>query len=480
MDKNKNILIIGAGPSGLALAYELIQLKSDIKPVIIDKLPVVGGLSRTIYDESSGIDIGGHRFITKDKYIKSIWFKFLDVQGAPSMDDILAGRNVFYPKCGKDPNVSDDVFLIRRWFSSIIQNNIKYKFPIVFNFDTLKKLGLKSSLIAIFDYLKSLCFTSNPNNLEDFLISRFGFFLYNMFFKKHIEKIWGLEPSEIIHELDNKKIQKNIFSPLKFWEDKYYYPKYGCSQLWNKMAQYIIDNGGTIILNCNFLDFKFSDNKLISAVVECDNMVREISAKYFASSIPLSDLIKALDAPFDVKQNALNLKYRDYISVSFYTNNFNIVNNKKFKTYRNIAPENRIYLQNDKTCSSRLQIMNNLSPYLIDDFKNNFIISLEYFCSVGDYIWNLSDDKLIEFAYNDVLNYGLFDKNNVYKTKVIREQKAYPIYCGNYKYIDKIRNYIKQIPNLYIMGSNGEHKYINMDSAMVCGINIAREINKKG
>ena len=89
--ENNNVLIIGAGPSGLALAYELITLNSKLKPIIIDKLSQVGGLSRTVYEDNYGIDIGGHRLYTKDKYIQSIWKEFLPLQGYPAIDDILAG-----------------------------------------------------------------------------------------------------------------------------------------------------------------------------------------------------------------------------------------------------------------------------------------------------------------------------------------------------------------------------------------------------
>jgi UDP-galactopyranose mutase len=42
----------------------------------------------------------------------------------------------------------------------------------------------------------------------------------------------------------------------------------------------------------------------------------------------------------------------------------------------------------------------------------------------------------------------------------------------------EIKKYIATIDNLYLIGRNGQHKYNNMDEAMICGINIAREIIK--
>ena len=118
----KTAIILGGGPAGLACAYELIVSDKDVTPVIIEKLPCVGGISRTIYDDKLGVDIGGHRFHTKNKYIQSIWDYFLPLQNSSSIDDILAKRKRNFPKKGLNPLNNDNVMLIRKRFSSILYN----------------------------------------------------------------------------------------------------------------------------------------------------------------------------------------------------------------------------------------------------------------------------------------------------------------------------------------------------------------------
>jgi monoamine oxidase len=59
--KQKIAVIIGAGPAGLTAAYELLD-KTDIKPVILEKGGVIGGISQTVNYKGNRIDIGGHRF----------------------------------------------------------------------------------------------------------------------------------------------------------------------------------------------------------------------------------------------------------------------------------------------------------------------------------------------------------------------------------------------------------------------------------
>ena len=69
--------------------------------------------------------------------------------------------------------------------------------------------------------------------------------------------------------------------------------------------------------------------------------------------------------------------------------------------------------------------------------------------------------------------------SSILKSKVVRELKAYPSYFGSYKHIDKIKSALGEYDNLYLIGRNGEHKYNNMDEAMLCGINVARTLIKQ-
>ncbi len=494
MDKNKKIaLIFGAGPSGLALAYELIKKNSGICPIIIDKLNCVGGLSRTVYDGNLGVDIGGHRLFTKNKYIQSIWDEFLTVQNAPSVDDLYCERVVKYPKIGKDPNKYDDVMLIRKRYSTIIHNGKTFQYPIKINLETLSNLGFKTSLFAGLSYIKSIFLKRSDLSLQDFLINRFGLVLYNIFFKSYTKKVWGRDASEISSCWGHQRIRKlslfktilnalvSKFSFIKFSKetsliDEFYYPKYGCSQLWEKMAEYIVNNGGKIIFNSEFVDFSLKDNTIISARYRNDKGVHEILANYFISSIPISDLIRGIDAPYDVKQIGVNLPYRDYVLVSFYTDDFYLKNKTEYKTVNNIAPECWIYLQEKDAVASRIQIMNNWSPYLVGDFRKNYLISLEYFLNQNDELWNLSDDKFVELAAFECEKYNLFNRKNIIKSSVIRELKAYPAYWGSYFELENLNNFLKRINNLYLIGRNGRHCYNNMDEAMLTGINTAREI----
>jgi len=496
-NQDKTAVIIGAGPAGLSVAYELIATKSGIKPIIIEKLPCVGGLSRTVYKDNLGVDIGGHRLYTNDEYVKSIWFKFLRTQNAPAIDDIICARDVKYPSAGADPNKFDDVMMIRRRFSSIIYNSKFFPYPLKFSFETFLNLGLLTSFKAGMSYIKAMIFKRKENSLEDFMVNRFGWVLYNIFFKDYTKKVWGLDPSELSSEWGHQRIRKlslfktilnSILAKLKFLKfkketsliDEFYYPKFGCSQLWDLMAKYIVENGGEIILNSEFSGFNVQENTILSVKYKNQNgEIFEIPSTNVVSTMPIKDLITGLDAPYDVKQIALSLPYRDYVLVSFYTNNFNLKNTTDYKTINNITPDCWIYLQERDAIAARIQIMNNWSPYLVGDYNKNYLIYLEYFANEKDDFWNKTDNEIIKIAQMEAQKYNLFDNKDILQSFVVREKKAYPAYFGSYKNIDKVNSYISTVKNLYLAGRNGQHKYNNMDEAMICGINVARKIINK-
>lgn len=71
MDKKRVVVIIGAGPAGLTAAYELLKKSSDIKPIVLETERFVGGISRTAEYRGNRMDIGGHRFFSKDERVNA-------------------------------------------------------------------------------------------------------------------------------------------------------------------------------------------------------------------------------------------------------------------------------------------------------------------------------------------------------------------------------------------------------------------------
>ena len=97
----KTALIIGAGPAGLTAAYQLLK-ETDILPIVVDENNFIGGISRTVVYNGNRMDIGGHRFFSKDDRIMKFWLDLMPLQGKPAYDDkgftlIPSGLGYYYP-----------------------------------------------------------------------------------------------------------------------------------------------------------------------------------------------------------------------------------------------------------------------------------------------------------------------------------------------------------------------------------------------
>ena len=70
-NEKKTAIIIGAGPAGLTAAYKLLK-ETDIKPIILEESEFIGGISRTAEHNGNRMDLGGHRFFSKNAEVNAM------------------------------------------------------------------------------------------------------------------------------------------------------------------------------------------------------------------------------------------------------------------------------------------------------------------------------------------------------------------------------------------------------------------------
>lgn len=75
----KKVIVIGAGPAGLTIAYQLLKSK-EYEVKIIEKESSVGGLSKSIMFNGNRVDIGGHRYFTKNDRVQKLWNEVLPIE----------------------------------------------------------------------------------------------------------------------------------------------------------------------------------------------------------------------------------------------------------------------------------------------------------------------------------------------------------------------------------------------------------------
>ena len=492
----KRVIIIGAGPAGLTAGYELLKENKDYEVIILEEDKQVGGISKTVRYNGNRMDIGGHRFFSKDESVMKFWEDLMPIQGEPSYDDKKLNREKPLEKNGPDPEKEDRVMLVRDRVSRIYYLKKFFDYPVSLKLETFTNMGLVRTIKAGFSYLKSIIIKKKETSLENFYINRFGKVLYSMFFEKYTEKLWGRHPSNISADWGAQRVKgvsitavvkdmfRKIFKPnSKEVEtsliEQFWYPKYVPGQLWETLALEIEKRGGKILKEHSVQKVNVKENKIISVECIIDGKIEVFSGDIFISSMPLKDLIvdmKEVEVPVEIKDIALGLPYRDFITVGLLLKKLNLKNKTKIKTLGNIVPDCWIYVQEPDVKLGRIQIFNNWSPYMVSNPEEKVWIGLEYFCNEGDEYWNMSDEKFIEFATNELISMGLIEKDDVLDAHREKVKKAYPAYFDTYNEIDKLIEYLDGFGNLYCIGRNGQHRYNNMDHSMVTAMEAVKNI----
>ncbi len=491
---NKQVIIIGAGPAGLTAAYKLLK-ETDYMPLILEEESFVGGISRTAEYKGNRMDIGGHRFFTKNEEVNALWQELMPTQGKPARDDKEIGfeEKTFAPG-GPDPETEDRVMLIRRRVSRIFFLKKFFDYPISLKASTFKNMGLKRTMQAGFGYLGSAVHKKEEDSLRNFYINRFGKPLYEMFFEDYTTKVWGRDPKDISADWGAQRV-KGLSLTKAVWNvvskpfrrkgsatetsliEQYFYPKKGPGQLYEVMADEIRRMGGRIIFGAKVQGIRVTDGRVAEVTALVNGEEQHFTGCEYFSTMPVKDLVAGMGdaAPQKVREIAAGLPYRDFVTVGLLVDRLKIKNETKMKTVGNIVPDCWIYIQDREVRLGRLQIFNNWSPYLVSD-PSKVWIGLEYFCNEGDELWNKEDDEFIRFAKKELASIGVIDEADVRDAVRIRVRKAYPAYFDTYAEFDTVKEFLSGIDNLWCIGRNGQHKYNNMDHSMLTAMEAVRTI----
>ncbi len=443
-------VVIGAGPAGLTGAYQL--LKADMPVLVLEKENQVGGISRTEKYKGYRFDIGGHRFFTKVTEVEELWHEVLGSE-----------------------------FIEVERLSRIYYGGKFYQYPIRL-WNTLSNLGPVESTRVLFSYLEAKLQVPYPKeeSLEHWVVNKFGERLYEMFFKTYTEKVWGIPCSKIRADWAAQRIQglslkRAVLNALIKKSDatslieRFRYPVHGPGMMWERFHERVEEQGGEVRLNTAVERLHHDGERVVEVTARTQGSTEEhfrIAADHYVSSMPITELVSRMSpaAPPHVIEAVNGLSYRDFIVVALILDR------------DHLFPDNWIYVHSPDVTVGRIQNFKNWSAAMVPDASTT-CLGMEYFCSLGDDLWDLSDAELQNLAARELAQIGLADEDDIVDGTVIRQRRAYPVYDETYlQHLEVIKDYLAGFENLWTVGRAGMHRYNNQDHSMLTAMLAARNI----
>lgn len=446
-----HVAILGAGPAGLATAHELVDKGERV--TVFEQNDYVGGLCRTVHDEGYRFDLGGHRWFTKNEDLNA-WFRRL---------------------------MTGELVSVKR-VSRIYYGGKYYLYPVTLQ-DVLRNAGVLMLVRSVFSFLvasvKYGVLERPVHNMKDAYVAQFGECLYELFFRRYSEKVWG-SPCEALsadwvgqrskglsiwsvarEALANRK------SGVRSLIEEFMYPRDGYMRIPERMAESVRGAGNEIFLASRVTRIACHGPHRFEVFHASPDGERSVLVTHVVSTIPLGALARMLvpQAPADVVEAARRLRFRDLVTV----------NVKLARTQ--VTPDTWLYLQDESIVFGRLHEPKNWSKAMVPDDAHTSLV-LECFCTAGDSLWSLSDEQIASRCIADLVDkLGFVSPEEVVGTNVVRTRNAYPVYDLDYSSrIATIRAYLDRFAGLHVVGRGGAFRYNNADHSIEMGLLLARRL----
>jgi protoporphyrinogen oxidase len=446
-------VILGGGPCGLSAAWEFAL--RGVPVIVIEAQPKLGGLCATTEYRGFRFDLGGHRFISRNRALIERVQHLLG-------DDLLVGE--------------------RR--SVIFLNGKVFDYPLSAR-DLVRQNPVALNLLALGDYLyrRARCrlFPRPETSFELWVVNHFGRPLYDLFFRPYTEKLWGLPPSSISSDWASQRISLPDLADVlrrlsglereipRTYAPRFLYPKWGIGQIFEAMGREVERLGGTIYLGAKLKAIEWEGREVRRVWIEKTGEIFPVEGSLFVSTIPLPDLFYFFlpPLPLDFGPGPSPLAYR---AMRF----LNILLDQE-----EVSPYTWIYVAEPRTLMTRIQEPKRRSPFNAPPGKSSLILEIP--CWVGDDTWRAPDDLLLRRAFADLERLGFPLRGKVIAAFSTRATHAYPVYSLTYReHRERMLRALEEFPNLVSAGRQGAFRYLFMDAAMEMGILAAKHLLEEG
>ena len=443
INQDKRIVIIGAGPTGLAAGYRLRELGYN-NFVIYEARDKVGGLASSEESANGFIyDIGGHVLFSHYEYFDRLF-------------DKLMGSD--YQELQREAWV----WMFDRWLPYPFQNNIKY----------LPKKVILECVMGVIEAQKKPLDMSRFENFEQFIQGVFGSGIAKYFMMPYNFKVWAHPPAMMNKEwigqrvsvVDIERVLGNVVLDREdvSWgpNSTFKYPRYGgTGGLFERLQPYVQEN---LRLNCPLAEVDTTTNEVVLA----DGTRERYDA--LLSTMPMDKLVCSMngEVPDTVKKHAGNLRHSGSMIVGV--------------GIRQPAPSSKcwMYFPEDNCPFYRLTYLSNYSPEVVPDVKTHHSILAE----ISNSEFKKEDcDLIVEQTIQGLVNTRMItneDRKDIVDTHLIERDYTYPIpSLERDAALAAIHPWLES-HNIYSRGRFGAWRYEvgNMDHSVAQGVEWVNRI----
>ncbi len=455
MDHHR-ILILGAGVSGLVAGYEFVR--RGIPVTILESENEPGGLFRTVSRDGYRFDLGGHRLYSEKPEIMD-YYRDL-------------GGNAIHE-------------VERR--SSIRLRERLIDYPLELS-NAITAFGPVNAVRIGSSYLKAALASSRNGHgngpsgeftFEDWVVSRFGRALYEIYFRPYTEKVWGIPCTEISSHWASSRITVgNLFQAIyksvfkrntpKTLIDRFLYPDEGVGTLCDELVRRIEASGIGVIRTGSPVAHLSHDGKVWRATAGDKQNHERFEGDQVISTIPIHALVDCLETGgMGTKQSVgaatRELFYRDLVIVFMPINK------------RQVSPDSWTYFPDTEVIFGRTHEPRNWSVRMTPDGSTS--LCLEIFAGRGDELWKLPDSVIIDRCADALARFGMLSRDEIVGPWVMRLTDAYPIYNIGYKpHLTRLHDYAASLPGFHLLGRTGSFKYMNSDLVIELAVAMVNKI----
>jgi sialic acid synthase SpsE/protoporphyrinogen oxidase len=430
MVANNTYHILGAGISGLVLAYELAKKGKNVR--VYEKSTFVGGLARTEKIDDISFDCGPHLFHTNNNEIRDYWLSLLKDQ---VLEPDLYGANLINEKL--------------------------YEYPI--SYESLNKQFTESEIKIIKKQLQDVDKNklAESKNYYEYVSNLAGEYLADLFFTKYPKKLWGIPTNELSAKFAPRRVEirdssRAFHSGKGKWAGVL---KNGCGALAEALKNNLISLGVYIEFNKELIGIENkqldNNNSAISSLVFNSEIINLDSDDIVISTIPITIICNYFGITHSLWYR--NLKILGVL----------VADKKKL-------PGNYdwLYLDDENIQFHRVTLQNSFSELGIPEGHSLFSCEIAY--SENDDVDKTDNQTIINVCCKQLEQLGLISQKDIVKTHLIDAGNVYPgMNVGYEEEVNKVKAELGAIGNLYLHGAPAEYEYSDLQVLTAKSIDLA-------